>query len=190
MRIWLSSRHIRRDSKRRSPKVFWGKRDYSFIEGDDAGGMYPSMTEGIRLSVQKRTRKSTNIAERNLIWLRHKHSKDSGFFTSGRPRTASCRGKNSGCVWTVRVWPSWNTCAGICGDSARQIRRRGRQITLSFRDNGKRKVGLRYDQTVPLPALSPNIPSFPNPLSAIKSSPSGARKIRRKAASANFCSAI
>jgi hypothetical protein len=33
----------------------------AYIEGDDAGGMYPSMTEGIRLSVQKKDKEKALI---------------------------------------------------------------------------------------------------------------------------------
>lgn len=36
--------------------VLEGSGIKSFIEGDDAGGMYPFMTEGIRLFVQKKDR--------------------------------------------------------------------------------------------------------------------------------------
>lgn len=33
----------------------------AFIEGDDAGGMYPFMTEGVRLFVQRKDKKKSLI---------------------------------------------------------------------------------------------------------------------------------
>lgn len=41
--------------------VLEGSGIKSFIEGDDAGGMYPFMTEGIRLFVQKKDKKKALI---------------------------------------------------------------------------------------------------------------------------------
>ncbi len=41
--------------------VLEGSGIAAFIEGDDAGGMYPSMTEGIRLSVQKKDKEKALV---------------------------------------------------------------------------------------------------------------------------------